>query len=93
MVAYVRLCFDVLGDVLQFGTRRHLSALERIGRHFHAVIAQRFVAKPFLNLNLRTFFYWPAEKVRGGYVDGQIFPETEVFMDLDPEDEDIKTDV
>ena len=59
MLAYVRLCMDVLGDVLQFGNRRHLSALERIGRNFHAVIAKRFSAKPFLTLTLKTLFDLP----------------------------------
>ena len=56
MVAFVRLCADVLGDVLQFAVRRQLSALERVGERFYSVIASRFVVKPFLHLALETFF-------------------------------------
>ena len=56
MVAYVRLCADVLGDVLQFAVRRQLSALERVGDRFYTIIAGRFAVKPFLNLSLITFF-------------------------------------
>ena len=74
-VAYVRLCFDVIGDVLQFGTRRHLSAFERIGRHFHAVIAERFAVKPFLALTLQALFDWPVMEKDKGYDDRHIFSE------------------
>ena len=56
MVAYVRLCADVLGDVLQFAVRRQLSELERVGERFCNVIADRFAVKPFLNPSLGTFF-------------------------------------
>ena len=45
------LCTDVLEDVLQFGTRRRLSQLQRIGRQFHCVIANRFVERPLLVLH------------------------------------------
>ena len=88
MVAYVRMCLDVLGDVLQFGKRRHLSALERIGRNFHAVIAERFVTKPFLNLTLQTFFDLTLEKGRG-YGDGQLILAPGIAVDP----ETIKTEV
>ena len=74
MLAYVRFCMDVLGDVLQFGNRRQLSAVERIGRNFHAVIAKRFSAKPFLTLTLKTLFDLPGTIVnskRKGCDEGQ----------------------
>lgn len=88
VVAYIRLCFDVLGDVLQFGSRRELSALERIGRYFHVLIDERFVTKPFLTLTLKTFFDWPVEKGRRRG-DGLIFSEPEAPVDQ----KNIKTDV
>ena len=84
IVAYVRLCFDVIGDVLQFGTRRNLSAFERIGRHFHALIAERFSVKPFLPLTLQTLFDWPViVNDRRGYAYGeeQIFSEPGIPWD------------
>ena len=56
MVAFVRLCSDVLGDLLQFAKRRQLSALERVGERFYNVIAGRFSVKPILHLSLGTFF-------------------------------------
>ena len=88
MVAYVRMCLDVLGDVLQFGTRRHLSALERIGRNFHAVIAERFVTKPFLNLTLQTFFDRPDLVVNRRVYDDELYER----LILAPKDsETIKT--
>ena len=65
---------DVLGNVLQFGNRRYLSTLERIGRNFHAVIAERFYAKPFLTLTLKTVFDVPWTRVGSkskGYDEGQ----------------------
>ena len=88
MVAYVRLCLDVLGDVLQFGKRRHLSALERIGRNFHVVIAERFVTKPCLNLKLKTFFDRPELVVNRRVYDDELYER----LILAPKDsETIKT--
>ena len=88
MVAYVRLCMDVLGDVLQFGTRRHLSALERIGRNFHAVIADRFSTKPFLNLTLKTFFDKPEIIVKSRK---RVYDDDERLLLAPKDSETIKT--
>ena len=49
---YVNFCFDVLWEVLQFGNRRRLTKLERVGRYFHCIIERHFPTKPFLRLEL-----------------------------------------
>ena len=49
---YVRLCFDVLLEVLHPGDRRPLTKLERVGRRFHWTIEKYFSDVPFLRLNL-----------------------------------------
>ena len=67
MAAYVRLCIDVIDDVLKFGTRRQLSGLERLGRQFFNLIAERFIEKPFLALSLKTFFDRPIKFDRRGF--------------------------
>ena len=48
----MRICFDVLLDVLHFGDRRRLIKLERVGRRFHWIIEKWFLDVPFLRLDL-----------------------------------------
>ena len=52
MEFYVRMCFDVLLEVLHPGDRRPLTKLERIGRRFHWTIEKFFPDVPSLRLNL-----------------------------------------
>ena len=49
---FVILCGDVLLEVLQFGNRRQLVKLERVGRRLHWIIENRFGNRPFLRLGL-----------------------------------------
>ena len=46
----VRLCGDVLLDVLCWGERRRLTKLEQFGRRFHRIIEVFFNERPFLVL-------------------------------------------
>ena len=55
---YVRSCFDVLLEQLSFGNRRQLAKLERIGYRFRILIDQKFVAAPYLRLNLTWYSSW-----------------------------------
>ena len=48
----IRLCHDVLFDVLRCGNRYQLADLEKNGRRFHWFIDRYFKAAPFLRLNL-----------------------------------------
>ena len=48
----VRLCNDILFDVIRFGNRRQLIELQRIGRHFQRFIDRNFRGSPLLILNL-----------------------------------------
>ena len=50
---FVRLCHDVVFEVLSFGNRRQLTKLERVGRRFHRIAENYFDKAPFLLLNLR----------------------------------------
>ena len=54
----VRLCHDVLLEVLFFGDRCQLTKSERIGRLFHRIIEdyREFKESPFLRLRLRLAF-------------------------------------
>ena len=58
---FVLLCGDVLLDVLQFGNRRQLVKLERVGRRLHWVVGNFYGGRPFLrlglNLNQRSYSY------------------------------------
>ena len=47
----VRLCNDIIFDVIRFGNRRQLNELERIGRDFQRFIDRNFGASPHLMLN------------------------------------------
>ena len=49
---YVRICFDVLLEVLHPGDMRPLTKLERVGRRFHWTIEKFFPDFPFLRLDL-----------------------------------------
>ena len=48
----VRLCFDVLLDVLRYGDRDQLAGLEYIGRRLHFLIDKHIKGAPFLRLDL-----------------------------------------
>ena len=50
---YLTLCFDVILEVIQFGDRRRLTKMERVGRRFHHLIEKWFGEKPFLHLDMR----------------------------------------
>ena len=52
---YLRFCFDVILEVLQFGDRRSLVKLERVGRRLHLIIERQFLDVPFLRLDLKLF--------------------------------------
>ena len=49
---FIRLCGDVLLDVLRVGNRYQLAELEETGRRFHCLIDRYFKEAPFLRLNL-----------------------------------------
>ena len=49
---FVRLCHDVLLEVLRYGNRRQLAALEKIGRRFCWFGDRYFKAAPFVLVNL-----------------------------------------
>ena len=49
---FVILCGDVLLEVLQFGNRRQLVKLERVGRRLHWIVDDCFGCRPFLRLRL-----------------------------------------
>ena len=49
---FVILCGDVLLEVLQFGNRRQLAKLERVGRRLHWMVENRFDNRPFVRLDL-----------------------------------------
>ena len=53
----VRLCSDVLLELLLFGDRRRLTRLERVGRRFHLSIENFFSERPFLRLGLQISAY------------------------------------
>ena len=50
---YLKFCFDVLLEVLQFGDRRRLTKLERVGRRLHHLVEKWFGEMPFLRLDIR----------------------------------------
>ena len=62
---YLYLCHDVILEVLQFGDRRPLVKMERIGRRFHWMIEKFFLNVPFHRLDLKLvpatgyFFFFP----------------------------------
>ena len=49
---FIRLCGDVLLEVLRWGNRYKLAVLEKNGRRFHWIIDRYFREAPFLRLNL-----------------------------------------
>ena len=49
----VRLCSDVVLEVLCWGDRRQLALLEKLGKRFHLLIDRWFEGVPFLRLDLR----------------------------------------
>ena len=55
---YLKLCFDVLFDVLQFGDRRRLTKLEGVGRRVHHLVERWFGEMPFLRLDIRLEPTW-----------------------------------
>ena len=48
----LKLCGDVLHEVLCFGNRQRLTALERVGRRFYRIVESFFPTKPFQSVNL-----------------------------------------
>ena len=54
----LRLCFDVLFDLFQFGDRRRLTKLERVGRRFHHLVEKCFRDVPFLRLDIQLAPLW-----------------------------------
>lgn len=50
---FIRLCGDVLVEVLCYGHRRRLIKLERVGRRFQAIVENFFGKKPFLGLDIK----------------------------------------
>ena len=49
---FVILCGDVLLEVLQFGNRRQLVKLERVGRRLYWMVENFYGGRPFLRLDL-----------------------------------------
>ena len=49
---FVRLCNDVLLEVLKYGVRRELAELEKIGRRLFLIIDYYFKEAPLLRLHL-----------------------------------------
>lgn len=49
---FVRLCQDVLLEILQFGSRVRITKLERLGRRLHRIIESFFKLMPFLRLRI-----------------------------------------
>ena len=49
---FVKICTDVLIQILCYGDRGRLSKLERVGRRFHLIVTNRFGQKPFFRLSL-----------------------------------------
>ena len=49
---FVRLCSDALLEVLGWGNRRQLTALEKLGKRFHWLIDRCFEGAPFLLFDL-----------------------------------------
>ena len=47
----VRLCSDVLFELLRYGSRCRLTKLEWVGQRFHRIIGNFFGIAPFLRLN------------------------------------------
>ena len=50
---FVRMCTDVLLELLLYGNRNQLIKLEYVGRHFHHLIENFFVNTPIHRLNMR----------------------------------------
>ena len=49
----VRMCGDVLVEILQYGDRRRLTKLERVGRRLNWMVEKWYPEIPFLRLNLK----------------------------------------
>ena len=52
---FVIICGDVLLEVLQFGNRRQLVKLERVGRRLHWIVENFYGGRPFLRLGLNIY--------------------------------------
>ena len=52
---FVRLCSDALLEVLGWGNRRQLTALEELGKRFHWLIDRHFEGAPFFLCDLYIF--------------------------------------
>ena len=49
---FVRLCGDVMFEVLRYANRRRLTKLERVGLRFQLIVENFFGVVPFLRLDL-----------------------------------------
>ena len=56
---FVRLCGDVLLELLHYADRCRLAKLERVGLRFHLIVENLFGEMPFLYLNLILMGYAP----------------------------------
>ena len=54
----VRLCLDVLLEILRSGNRCRLAELERIGRRFNQMIENFLGETPFLRLDLEKWRFY-----------------------------------
>lgn len=52
---FVRLCGDIVIEVLRFGERRRLTKMEIVGYRFHWIVENFFPEAPFLRLNLTLY--------------------------------------
>lgn len=50
---FVRLCGDVILEILNCGNRLQLVKLELVGRRFHWMVENFFDRRPFLRLSLK----------------------------------------
>ena len=56
---FVRLCGDVILELLRYADRCRLVKLERVGLRFHFIVENLFGEMPFLCLNLIVMGYAP----------------------------------
>ena len=59
---FVRLCHDVLYEILCYGKRRQLCKLERIGHRFHYIVDNSFREKPLSFRRIELWFF-PQTKI------------------------------
>ena len=85
---YLKFCSDVLLEVLQFGDRRRLTELERVGRRFHHLVEKWFGEMPFLRLYMHLkpgFVFFVRHKLKF-IIDNFSFSELEALVGSDREE-------